>query len=78
MHVTACTQSSLPSGSGGLDMYADRPPFFSETASVSRPRGRPILHFQDRVQDDLRHFGEQGGAGMCGELEKEVAEAFAL
>ena len=30
---------------------------FSETASGSRPRGRLILRFQDRVRDDLQHCG---------------------
>ena len=30
---------------------------FNETASGSRPLGWPILRFQDRVRNDLRHCG---------------------
>ena len=42
---------------------------FSEVSSGHRARGRPLLRFQDRIRDDLRHCGirEDGVEQRCAE-----------
>lgn len=80
--VTACTQSWLLGGSGGLDMYADyqMTGYPRWPSSVSWYLGLIVEVSQFYVSKTkagwpavLQYFSEWGGAGMC--AEKWVAEA---